>query len=260
MLAGMRKALEVAAQEPLQKVLRKPFSVPAGDSDEEIMEFVERASQIGLPPDLDLRDRLGRRPAAARLRLRGPARRRRLGDADDHARQHERRDDHDRREGRGSDPRSDDDRPRRDVRRPPPLRPDDALRESRLDGDLAARRPAGRPPLRARPARGLGRRHGHRLGDRPRRAGARDPAHDRRARQRGRRARHRARQPRAARRARRPAGPPPPRAGAVPGRPAARPRGRVPGVGRPAGARRRTCPARSPAPTTRRSPAAGRRS
>ena len=45
MLDGMRKALEVAAQEPLQKVLRKPFSVPAGDSDTEIMEFVERASQ-----------------------------------------------------------------------------------------------------------------------------------------------------------------------------------------------------------------------
>ncbi len=37
--------MEVAAQEPLQKVLRKPFSVPAGDSDSEIMEFVERASQ-----------------------------------------------------------------------------------------------------------------------------------------------------------------------------------------------------------------------
>ena len=45
MLEGMRKAMEVAAQEPLQKVLRKPFSVPTGDSDSEIMEFVERASQ-----------------------------------------------------------------------------------------------------------------------------------------------------------------------------------------------------------------------
>ena len=49
-------------------------------------------------------------------------------------------------------------------------------------------------------ARGLGRRHGDRLGDRARRAGARDPAHDGRARERGRRARDRARQPRAARR------------------------------------------------------------
>ena len=42
-----------------------------------------------------------RRPAAARARRRGPARRRRLGDADDRARQHERADDHDRRACRG---------------------------------------------------------------------------------------------------------------------------------------------------------------
>jgi choline dehydrogenase len=45
MLAGMRKALEVAAQEPLGKVMRSPYSVPAGDSDDEIMAFVRRASQ-----------------------------------------------------------------------------------------------------------------------------------------------------------------------------------------------------------------------
>ena len=56
-----------------------------------------------LPPDLDLRDRIGRRPRAARLRLRGPARRGCLRHADDHARQHQRRDDHDRREGGGHD-------------------------------------------------------------------------------------------------------------------------------------------------------------
>ena len=45
MLAGMRKAMEVAEQPPLRKVMRKPFSVPAGDSDEAIMDFVRRASQ-----------------------------------------------------------------------------------------------------------------------------------------------------------------------------------------------------------------------
>ena len=45
MLAGMRLALEIAEQEPLKKALRTPFSVPAGDSDEEIMDFVRRASQ-----------------------------------------------------------------------------------------------------------------------------------------------------------------------------------------------------------------------
>ena len=48
--------------------------------------------------------------------------------------------------------------------------------------------------------------------------------------QRGRRARHGARQPRAAGGARRPAGPPPPRARAVPHRPAGGARGRLPGV------------------------------
>ncbi len=45
MLAGMRKAMEVAEQEPLAKVTRRPYSVPAGDSDEEIMDFVRRAAQ-----------------------------------------------------------------------------------------------------------------------------------------------------------------------------------------------------------------------
>ena len=64
MLAGMRKAMEIAEQEPLTKVMRKPYSVPAGDSDEEIMDFVRRAAQSRLPPDLDLRDRLGRRPGS----------------------------------------------------------------------------------------------------------------------------------------------------------------------------------------------------
>jgi choline dehydrogenase len=45
MLAGLRKALDVAEQEPLQKVIRKPFSVPAGDSDEALMDFIRRAAQ-----------------------------------------------------------------------------------------------------------------------------------------------------------------------------------------------------------------------
>jgi choline dehydrogenase len=44
-IAGVRKAMEIAAQEPLRKAMRKPYSVPAGDSDEEIMEFVRRAAQ-----------------------------------------------------------------------------------------------------------------------------------------------------------------------------------------------------------------------
>ena len=44
-IAGIRMALEIAAQEPLQKTVRKAFSVPAGDSDAEILDFVRRAGQ-----------------------------------------------------------------------------------------------------------------------------------------------------------------------------------------------------------------------
>jgi choline dehydrogenase-like flavoprotein len=45
MVAGVRKALEVAAQEPLRKAMRAPYSVPADDSEDAIMEFVRRAAQ-----------------------------------------------------------------------------------------------------------------------------------------------------------------------------------------------------------------------
>ncbi|HEY3614618.1 MAG TPA: GMC family oxidoreductase N-terminal domain-containing protein [Gaiellales bacterium] len=45
MVAGVRKALEIAAQEPLRKAMRAPYSVPADDSEEAIMAFVRRASQ-----------------------------------------------------------------------------------------------------------------------------------------------------------------------------------------------------------------------
>jgi choline dehydrogenase len=45
MIAGIRMALEIAEQEPLKKTARTAFSVPAGDSDEEIMDFVRRAAQ-----------------------------------------------------------------------------------------------------------------------------------------------------------------------------------------------------------------------
>jgi choline dehydrogenase len=45
MIAGIRLALEIAEREPLKQALRKPYSVPAGDSEEEIMDFVRRAGQ-----------------------------------------------------------------------------------------------------------------------------------------------------------------------------------------------------------------------
>ena len=37
--------MEIAEQEPLTKVTRGPYSVPEGDSDAEIMDFVRRAAQ-----------------------------------------------------------------------------------------------------------------------------------------------------------------------------------------------------------------------
>jgi choline dehydrogenase len=49
-LAGMRKALEVAEQEPLKLVMRKAYTVPDGDSDEEIMDFVRRAAHTVYHP------------------------------------------------------------------------------------------------------------------------------------------------------------------------------------------------------------------
>lgn len=45
MLAGMRMALEIARQSPLQAVARAPFSVPDSDSDEDLMAFIKRVSQ-----------------------------------------------------------------------------------------------------------------------------------------------------------------------------------------------------------------------
>ena len=45
MIEGVRMAMEIAEQEPLKKTVRKAFSVPAGDSDEQIMDFVLRAAQ-----------------------------------------------------------------------------------------------------------------------------------------------------------------------------------------------------------------------
>ena len=103
-IAGIRMALEVAAQAPIRNAVSKAFSVPAGDSDDQILEFVREAGQTRLPRDLDVRDRRRRRPTASRLRHRRPPGRGRLRDADDHAGQHERGDDHDRREGSGADP------------------------------------------------------------------------------------------------------------------------------------------------------------
>ena len=50
MLAGMRLALEIAEQEPLRKAMRRPYSVPDGDSDEALTEFILRTSQTVYHP------------------------------------------------------------------------------------------------------------------------------------------------------------------------------------------------------------------
>jgi choline dehydrogenase-like flavoprotein len=100
MLGGIRIALEIAEQPALKAALRAPFSVPASDSDEDIMAWARRAGQ-----PVYLCDGRRRRLGATRARRRRAPRRRRVGDADDHAREHQRRNDHDRREGRGDDSR-----------------------------------------------------------------------------------------------------------------------------------------------------------
>src|SRR5205085_8750355 len=45
MIAGVRMALEIAEQPALKAVEREPFSVPASDSDEDVMDFIQRATQ-----------------------------------------------------------------------------------------------------------------------------------------------------------------------------------------------------------------------
>jgi choline dehydrogenase len=50
MITGVRMALEIAEQPPLKAVEREPFSVPASDSDEDIMDFIRRATQTVYHP------------------------------------------------------------------------------------------------------------------------------------------------------------------------------------------------------------------
>ena len=50
MLAGVRIALEIAAQPALEALVREPLSVPASDSEKDIFDWVERASQTVYHP------------------------------------------------------------------------------------------------------------------------------------------------------------------------------------------------------------------
>ena len=104
MLAGLRRTFEICTQGALAAYVDRPWELPDGP----VRRRPRRArAQVGpdpLPPDLDVRDGLGRgrrgRPAAAGARCRGAAGRRRLRHAGRPARQHQRTHDHDRREGR----------------------------------------------------------------------------------------------------------------------------------------------------------------
>ncbi len=49
-LAGVRIALEIAGQAPLQALAREPLSVPASDSEKDIFDWVRRASQTVYHP------------------------------------------------------------------------------------------------------------------------------------------------------------------------------------------------------------------
>jgi choline dehydrogenase-like flavoprotein len=50
MIAGVRMALEIAEQPALKAVEREPFSVPASDSDEDIVDFIHHAAQTVYHP------------------------------------------------------------------------------------------------------------------------------------------------------------------------------------------------------------------
>jgi choline dehydrogenase len=50
MLAGVRIALEIASQAPLRSIVREPLSAPASDSEEDIFDWVARASQTVYHP------------------------------------------------------------------------------------------------------------------------------------------------------------------------------------------------------------------
>ena len=99
MLAGVRIALEIAGAARAQSGRAGALQRPGLRFGERHLRLGRTRGTDGLPPDLDVRDGRRRRPGAARLRIRGTACRGRLGDADHHAGQHVRRDDHDRREG-----------------------------------------------------------------------------------------------------------------------------------------------------------------
>ena len=106
MIAGTRLNFEISAAPALQRVAagRLPRAEVRLRGRHHGLRPAPRPHAV--PPGRHVRDGLRGRRRAARPRPRGPARRRRLGHADDPARQHQRADDHGRREGLGHHPRA----------------------------------------------------------------------------------------------------------------------------------------------------------
>ncbi len=103
LLTGARMTWDICTQGALADYLDRPWKLPADADRRRPARAHPHLDPDALPPDLDLRDGLGRgrrgRRLAARARRRGPARRRRLGHARRAARQHQRTHHHGRREG-----------------------------------------------------------------------------------------------------------------------------------------------------------------
>ena len=109
---GMQLAREIAAQAPLREIVvrgaqarRRGAATARSSKPTCAARLMLIYHPVGTARMSDTHERR-RRLAAARARPRGPARGRRLDHADDPRRQHERADDHDRREGARPDPRA----------------------------------------------------------------------------------------------------------------------------------------------------------
>ena len=100
MLAAQRLLLEIAARPAIAQHGTDPYQAPASDSEADLRAHVRAVAHCLYHPVGTCAIGSGRRRGAARAGRRGPARRRRVGDAGGPARQHERGRDHDRRAGR----------------------------------------------------------------------------------------------------------------------------------------------------------------
>ncbi len=105
MVQAVRRLLEIAEQPALAAYRRGDLRVPASDSDADILDHIRHHTQTLYHPVGTCAIGAVGRQRTARPRRRWAAGGGRLGDAGRHPRQHQRSHDHDRGEGRRSDPR-----------------------------------------------------------------------------------------------------------------------------------------------------------